>query len=137
MSVFDWDPAWDTGVPEIDLQHRELLRQMERMMAALVAGREAAETERTLLLLGDYIETHFRTEEVLMAESGYPGLATHRAVHDGMRERVMALVATYQRNPGEVPGDVMDFLTSWLVDHITGDDLQMAAHLRRTATPGA
>ena len=133
MSVFDWDPSWDTGVADVDHQHRELLRQMERMMTALVEGRQAAETERTILMLGDYIETHFRTEEDLMARSGYPGLAVHRAVHDGMRAQVIALAATYQRNPAEVPGDVMDFLTSWLVDHMTGEDLKMALHLRGQA----
>ncbi len=130
MTVFDWDPDWDTGVPEVDQQHRELLRQMERMMTALVEGRESPETERTLLLLGDYIETHFRTEEDLMAQSAYPLLDEHRKVHDGMRERVLALVAAYQRNPAEVPGGVMDFLTCWLVDHMIGDDQRMAVHLR-------
>lgn len=135
MSVFDWDPAWDTGVPEVDRQHRELLLQMERMMAALVEGREVAETERTILLLGEYIETHFATEEDLMIRSGYPGLADHRLLHEGMRLRVLDLVATYQRNPMEVPGDVMDFLTRWLVDHITGDDLRMAVHLREHLGP--
>lgn len=135
MSVFDWDPAWDTGVPEVDRQHRELLRQMERMMAALVDGRQAAETERTILMLGDYIETHFRTEEALMADAAYPDLAAHQAVHEDMRAKVIALVATYQRNPAEVPGDVMDFLTSWLVDHMTGEDLRMAVHLRGHAGP--
>ncbi len=133
MTVFDWDPAWDTGVPEVDRQHRELLRQMERMMTALVEGRESAETERTLLLLGDYIETHFRTEEDLMARSGYPLLDEHRSVHNGMRDQVLALVAAYQRNPAEVPGGVMDFLTSWLVDHMTNEDLRMAVHLRGSA----
>ena len=135
MSVFDWDPAWHTGVVEVDRQHRQLLSQMERLASALVEGREAAETERTILLLGDYIETHFRTEEELMARTGYPGLDEHRAIHDGMRTSVLELAMAYQRNPVEVPGNVMDFLTRWLVDHITGHDLRMAVYLRQGHAP--
>ena len=130
MPIFPWNPDWDTGEASIDRQHQDMLTQLGRLMVALAEGREALETERAMLLLGEYIETHFRDEEALMARAQYPGLAHHRLVHDEMRERVQAMVATYGHDPRSIPASVMDFLLTWLKEHLGGEDRLMAQYLR-------
>jgi hemerythrin-like metal-binding protein len=132
VPALNWDPAYETGVAEIDHQHRELLSQMDRLLEAIAGGSGVRETERTLLHLGEYIETHFSTEEVLMEISDYNGLDRHRGLHDEMRAQVASLVSTYQMNPAAVPAGVMAFLSSWLVDHLSGEDRLMAEHLRKS-----
>ena len=134
MASFFFNPEWDTGVPEIDRQHRELLRRMELLWVALKARDESAETERTLLHLGEYVELHFQAEEAIMAEAGYPGLAQHKAIHDDLRGRVEALVASYLGGLKMVPLDVMDFLTDWLSGHLSGEDRNLAVYVRGQQT---
>jgi len=130
LSIFPWNPEWETGEPAIDEQHKQLLAQLGRLMVALAEGREALETERAMLLLGDYIDTHFRDEEALMEAKGYPGLTHHQLIHDEMRERVRVLMATYGHDPRSIPASVMDFLLTWLKEHLGGEDRLMAQHLR-------
>ena len=142
MAIFPWNPAWETGDPGIDQQHRQLLDQLGRLMVALAEGKEAVETERALLLLGDYIDDHFKDEEALMARSGYPGLARHRHCHDDLRARVQGLLATYGHDPKAIPASIMEFLLTWLKEHLAGEDHLMAEHLRLGQTnqnlhPGA
>jgi hemerythrin-like metal-binding protein len=104
---------------------------LEQLILALAQGREVAETERALLLLGDYIEDHFKDEEALMDLAGYPGLTHHRAIHDGLRAQVKSLVETYHYDPRSIPSSVMEFLLSWLKEHLAGEDRLMADYLRQ------
>jgi len=130
MPIFPWNPDWETGVPSIDQAHQQVLIQLGRLMVALAEGREALETERALTLLGTYIDTHFREEEAIMAQAQYPGLAHHRLVHDEMREQVRTLVTTYGHDPRSIPAGVMDFMLTWLKEHLSGEDRLMALYLR-------
>ena len=130
MSVFPWNPDWETGDPTIDQQHQQLLDQLGRLMMALAEGGELPETERALMLLAHYIDTHFRDEEALMERHGYPGLEQHRVIHEDLRRRVTALGETYGEDPRTIPVHVMDFLLSWLKDHLAGEDRLMAGYLR-------
>jgi len=134
MSIFEWNPDWETGNERIDKQHRELFRQMERLLLSLTEGGVTEEVERTLLLLGDYIATHFNTEEALMLEQGYPGRARHMAVHGELRRKVEALVVEYQLDSSAISASVLDFLVTWLKEHLAGEDHLMAAFLREAAT---
>jgi len=127
--TFDWDPAWDTGNPSIDRQHRQLLGQMERLARA-AQGRERGETERALMLLGEYVETHFRDEEVLMRDSEYPHLLEHRALHDDLRRQAQALVTDFMEHLRPLPEAVTVFLVGWLKGHLDGPDRRLADYLR-------
>ena len=130
MAIFPWNPAWETGDAGIDKQHMQLLEQLGRLMVALSEGREDQETERALLLLGDYIDDHFKDEEALMARSGYPGLPHHQCVHNELRAKVQLLLETYGQDPKSIPASVMEFLLSWLKEHLAGEDRLMAEYLR-------
>ena len=130
MSIFLWDSAWESGDPDIDLQHRALLDQMERLAGALAGGDQGAETERTLKVLEDYVEAHFSAEEALMTWSGFPHLERHRALHDAMRARIARLVQALALEPLSVTAGVMEFLASWLLTHIAEEDRLLVEHLK-------
>ena len=130
MAMFDWNPDWDTGNPTIDRQHRRLLQQMERLFMAVAEGRKKGETERALMLLGEYVDDHFRNEETLMEETGYPRLAEHRVIHEDLRSQVQAMVTSFLDNPEPLPAAVIDFLVNWLKNHLGNEDRMLAAHLR-------
>jgi hemerythrin len=56
MGLIQWNPDWDTGIEEVDCQHRVLLNRMGQLATAMAEGWHASETEKTLLYLGDYDE---------------------------------------------------------------------------------
>jgi len=130
MAMFDWNPDWDTGNPRIDQEHKQLLNQMERLFVAVAEGRKKGETERALMLLGEYVDSHFSHEEELMKRTGYPDLAEHRAIHEDLRSQVQAMVGSFIDNPEPLPAAVIDFLVNWLKEHLGQADRKLAAHLR-------
>jgi len=130
MTLLRWDPTWATGIARIDHQHLELLERINRLSDALIHGGLGGEIERTLLHLGEYVGTHFRDEEALMAEVGYPDLPRHRSIHDDLRTTVEALPEIYLEDPAALPADLMKFLSSWLVEHLSGEDRLMAEYVR-------
>ena len=130
MAMFDWNPVWDTGNATIDQEHRQLLQQMERLFEAVAEGRKRGETERALMLLGEYVDAHFKHEEELMRQTGYPGLVEHQAIHEDLKSQVQTLVGAFLDNPDPLPAAVIDFLVNWLKDHLGQADRKLAEHLR-------
>ncbi|MCK6519793.1 hemerythrin family protein, partial [Myxococcota bacterium] len=78
-----WTPGMSVGVPELDSQHRELFTRLNRLVAAIRAGRGSADVAPVLAFLDDYTREHFADEERVMERAGYPALAEHRAQHAG------------------------------------------------------
>jgi hemerythrin len=133
MNLLVWNPDWETGVPMIDDQHRELFRRVDALMSAIHMD-DAKETVPGLLgFLADYVTHHFQAEEAEMVASRYPGLDQHRQIHADMAAKVAAMLRQVETNPASLTDDVLEFITEWLVMHINGVDRQMAHHLIRWA----
>jgi hemerythrin len=125
-----WTPALAVGVPMIDAQHQELFRRAERFILA-VRGGERAEVAPLVVYLSEYAATHFSDEERLMAESGYPELAEHRAAHEAFRKEFKELVMDYERK-GPTPLVALtlhNWLADWLRRHVSTADVRLARFL--------
>lgn len=133
MTAIDWNPAWTTGIETIDEQHRVLVGHLQRLLAAADAGRKAAEGEATLLHLAQYVDFHFATEERLMAQTAFAGALEHRAIHDGLRQRMTGILERAMVAEQGATEEVLQFLRDWLVEHLGGVDQVLAAHLREAA----
>jgi len=136
MPAFTWNPAWETGVAGIDGQHRELLHRMAVLaehIAELSKRDVLAEVIETALYLQKYVDIHFKAEEDLMAKVGYPGLAQHREVHLEMRQQLTHLIDSVLKDYDNLGFSLLDFLSTWFLDHINTHDRQLAAFMRGEA----
>ena len=134
MSDLVWNPEWDTGVELIDEQHRQLLAQFDRLLAAVRVKGQVQQLGSLVGFLADYVELHFRSEESLMAEVGFPDLARHQVLHNEMRARVEAVREDFAQSPGIVTLELLEFLTHWLINHISVEDRRLAQHIRSLPT---
>lgn len=125
-----WNAEWDTGVELIDQQHRQLLAQFDQVLKALQVKGQDRHFGSLLAFLADYVELHFSSEEALMVEVGFPDLTRHRAIHDEMRARVRALLEDYETSSDLVTFELLEFLTNWLIDHISVEDRRVAEYIR-------
>jgi hemerythrin-like metal-binding protein len=130
MNLFVWKREWETGIQEIDDQHRALLLQMDQLFEAIHKGEEHSEVSNTLRHLALYVDYHFRTEERLMTQTGYGALPAHKACHDVLRETVKGVIRSQEAGSPSLLVDVVDYLQHWLFDHLDTLDREMAAHLR-------
>jgi hemerythrin-like metal-binding protein/excisionase family DNA binding protein len=125
-----WDPALALGHPTVDAQHRTLFLHAGRFLAAVRRGQ--ADAAGMLAFIGDYAQAHFRTEENLMRECGYPSEREHQWEHEQFSRRLALLARNLEAGPTpEALTALAHFLAEWLRGHVGGSDQRIGAHLRR------
>jgi hemerythrin len=124
------------GVPEIDGQHREFLRNLAALREAVTQGTGGRERMmRTLRYLEEYISIHFGTEERYMRLHNYPGILLHQKEHAEFSRRFEELKQTVHDREGRgeinsfVAVDVARRLERWLTDHILLTDRKLGDFL--------
>lgn len=116
-----------TGSQLIDSQHRQLFEAVNRLMDACSMGKGRDQIQATVTFLSDYVVKHFRDEERLQTQSGYPGYTGHKQFHDGYR-RQLSLTAQELIQEGPTVRALGDLnrAVATLVTHIRTEDKRMA-----------
>lgn len=128
---FVWSAELETGVRSIDRQHEELVGMLNELQDAHAAGSAQAVLNDVLRRLDAYIAFHFATEEALMADLP-PQIAhaeEHLQQHRLFIEQVTQLRQQALNAAPETMGQLVDYLTDWLYEHILKTDRKLAALL--------
>lgn len=130
MALIDWNEELDVGIRAIDDHHRGLADALNSLHAAIEAQAPSASSSALLKALASKTVAHFASEEALMAETSYPGLVSHKAIHDVLLAQLQEIGA--RAKAGEpFSTELTWFLKGWLVDHILGTDRLLAAFLAK------
>jgi hemerythrin len=130
MRYVSWNPALETGYPEVDDQHIELYALVNDLNAAALVGVDSAQVEQMLHRILRYASVHFATEEDLMARSSYADAETHRSIHAAFAEQVQGLISANSDGQGRSVLQLAAFMQDWLESHIRGVDRPLVEHLR-------
>lgn len=124
-----WTAEMATGAHQIDLQHQELIVLINALEDAHAAGREAAALDEALPKLTAYVLFHFGTEESLMQRSGIA--SEHFALHKQAHRDFAARIAALRSRPDAAAAlpALLDYLKSWLIEHIMHTDRELVAIL--------
>lgn len=68
-----------------------------------------------------------------MDAKGYPDADAHKAQHVALIENVENFMNDFQSGSSEIGPELMEFLRTWLVDHILETDKMMADWLAEQA----
>lgn len=123
MNRLEWNVQYSVGIPKIDQQHAYLFELAHRL--AKHADEEQAKTvvAETIAELHKYVESHFAYEEGVMKKAGYDHLEEHIKMHELMRTRLDLL--TTQLKEGMLKRhDLIEFMESWLTEHIIMEDMR-------------
>jgi len=77
----------------------------------------------------DYTQYHFETEERLMEAYNFPGYVHHKAEHAKLTRQVQEFQRQYRQNPMGLSVQLLNFLKSWVADHILQTDKQYTRFL--------
>jgi len=127
-----WGEHLATGITEVDDQHRELLRRLNEFLDACDTGKGKDDLIGMLQFLDDYVVIHFRTEERLMDNHGYPDRVLHRGYHRGFIRQLNDLKRRFLLE-GPSPSLVKEInltVVSWLLDHIAVKDRAFAPFIK-------
>lgn len=124
MAYIEWTADLETGIAPIDRDHKVLVSLLNQVQETIGDREERAVLGSVLNSLVEYTSYHFAREEKLQEVAGYPGLDDHRRLHDRLSGQVEDIRRRYHQDAESVQADeVLNFLTSWLVDHILKQDM--------------
>jgi hemerythrin len=126
-----WNPRLETGIPEIDQQHKQIFSRFDRLVRDMVDQRGAEAAAEILRYLPEYTERHFATEEKLMLAWEYPDIETHRKQHEEFRQTLAEMARAFSATPGKLTyaHHIQRTLVDWLHNHILEHDLRMVRYV--------
>lgn len=126
--IFVWDSQFETGIHDLDKQHRQLVDLINSLGRILSSETEAVESALLGVFdeLSDYVVFHFNYEEGLMAPFSSGHESAHRQSHAKFVEQLAEARAAAQISPFETTGKMLTFLSRWLMLHIVGTDRRLA-----------
>lgn len=137
MPQLRWDSGLETGIEEIDWEHRRLLNIANRLLQARAKGRGQAAAPPVLRDLERHAAEHFEHEERYMREMGFPDLEAHAAEHRRMAKRLEAFIAALASDTPPGVDELCDLMREWLLGHILELDKVYAAFCRAKAKEDA
>jgi len=123
-------------VPAIDTQHRQLVDIINQLHTAMSQGAGPDVLGGLIDTLIEHTRTHFRDEERLMTDAGFPGLAKHKAEHDRLLQHIVDLAQRFRAGDALLSFAVMIELKGWALVHIEKFDIALGAFLNRRTTGG-
>lgn len=124
-----WSEDYSIGIDYIDQDHKKLVHLLNQFSIAYDYA-QCEEFEREALEdLVNYTKYHFKREEKLMADYGYPGLKEHQEEHQAMIDTVDDYVKIYNKEGHSSLKQVTNLLTFWLINHIQESDKQYRDYL--------
>ena len=129
---YQWDASLESGYERVDNQHKQLVSALNNLIESSSSGKGNTAVLETLDFLTGYAVKHFADEEKLQVTYSYPDYLLHKRIHDEFKGVVGELVQRVSREgpTAELINEVSETVGSWLLNHIKGDDLRMAAFVK-------
>ena len=126
MVLIEWRKEFETGVPDVDHEHRELVDLINALHDRIAGGEERP---RIVEFLGEVfarIAAHFALEESLMRKHRYDEYEAHKSEHEQLLDDIRDIMDSVENDPSEdyrtaLSGAVRD----WFVDHFKSRDARL------------
>ena len=129
MTLLTWNHACAVGVKAMDEQHAILMDTLNEIRLALVRGRGREHVSDALNRLIEFTRMHFASEEQLLENHGFPGLAEHRDAHQKLLGQIEEAALRTQHNDETHMRTMLLFLRDWYMTHMEELDGQYGSWL--------
>lgn len=133
---FAFTDKYRTGIELVDAEHKrlfEIIKDTNDVIHTELLHDKYDEIMRLLAELREYTEVHFSDEEAMMERIHYPDIAAQKRAHSAFVGRLVEIdlseLDALDDNQEEYLQDLIQFLLSWLSNHILGMDKKIAAYI--------
>lgn len=125
----EWKDSYSLGIAEIDSQHKGLLRKFTAIENAITSKKGWSVVHYAVVELRKQASAHFQFEEALMRLFGFPQpeLIAHNKEHEFFFVKLDEIERHSLKDSAEQ--DMINFLRSWLTNHISGTDRAYAGYI--------
>jgi hemerythrin-like metal-binding protein len=125
MENINWSVRYSVGVAKLDEQHKQIIGMLNRLVTSPESRDANSETiSEILTTMTRYSLEHFKTEEGLLKEHGYPDLEKHRQEHIAYRKKAIDFSTATSLGVESVPQILVTYLFEWWTNHILEEDMK-------------
>jgi hemerythrin len=117
MASLMWNHSCTIGVQAMDDQHGILLDALNELRAALLQGSDCQTVRTMLSRVADLMRLHLESEEQLLTQHGFPGLASHRAEQQRLLGRLEQFDIRFEQRQSASVYELVEFLRKWFTTH--------------------
>ncbi|MGI6669441.1 MAG: bacteriohemerythrin [Acetivibrionales bacterium] len=125
---FKWKDEYNTGIKEIDDQHRRLFEIGGRIYDLANANDAYDHYDEIMAVLEElkaYTVYHFGYEEKLMERFGYEHYETHKFQHYFAVRKIQKFEEEdVDENQSEIIMKIVAFISDWISNHILKEDMK-------------
>lgn len=126
MTLIEWRKEFETGVAEVDHEHKELVALINELHAQLDAG---AAKETISDFLGEVfgrISAHFALEETVMRKHQYDEYAEHKADHEKLLDDLRDIMDDHEAGADMNYEERLGIaVRDWFVNHFKTKDARL------------
>ena len=130
MPLIQWNDTLKLNISAIDGQHERLVQLINDLHEAMKQRKAAEALGRIIQELVRYAQEHFITEEKLFIKHGYPQQEAHVNQHNQFIDQVVEFKNAFEAGRTTISLEIMNFLNTWLMDHIRKSDKAYAPFLQ-------
>lgn len=131
MSAIEWNEKFSVQIELVDEQHKVLFRCINDLLDALQTKQEHDTVTGIIHELFRYTSSHFLDEEALMKRANYPDLNAHIVEHGKFIQMIKDFDTQHKEGEKPITLGMIDYLVSWLQDHILGTDQKYVPFVKR------
>ena len=132
---FDWDKSMETGLEDVDTQHKQLFkigRDIEQLLRIQCIGVTDKQLLDIVCELRDFTGYHFYVEERMMDEMCYPRITEHKKFHKRCSDFIMGLdLPKIKAEPVKQLKIIRDEVQEWIMNHVLSEDCNMTTAYKK------
>jgi hemerythrin len=125
----------DLAFPEIDAEHHEVVRLLNRLYEASTSKSASTVIQAALDELISFTRLHFQDEEHVMAVTDYPAREEHKVQHEALLAMLLAFQSSTDAGDPISNIAMLELLKGWLCNHVPSEDTKLAAWFRSRHNP--
>ena len=126
MTLIEWRKEFETGIPDVDHEHRELVDLINGLHEHIASG---ADPVRVTEFLGEVfarIAAHFALEELIMRKHTYDEYEAHKAEHERLLDEIRDIM---DGATTEYANSLSTVVRDWFVNHFKSKDARLHKEL--------
>lgn len=126
MALIAWRSEFETGVDDVDHEHRELVELINQLHAQLGGDAEPATISAFLGEVFARISAHFALEESVMRKHDYDQYLEHKTDHEKLLDDIRDIMDEFETGKYAAYDEALAVAVhDWFVDHFKTKDARL------------
>lgn len=122
MPLIQWRKEFETGIPDVDYEHRELVDLINKLGEQVEAHVSRQQIQAFLGEVFARIAAHFALEESIMRKHAYDEYAAHKAEHEKLLDEIRDIMDEAESDYNEA---LSTTVSTWFVNHFKSKDARL------------